>query len=52
MRSTDDEDEVKTLKNDFKTQIAEPAIHVKPDFKKNVHKINSFFDIAEVKISP
>jgi len=39
------------MKNDLKISPAIPIIHVKKDIKKNVQRINDFFNIAETKLS-
>jgi hypothetical protein len=39
------------MKSDFKIYPAIPIIHVKKDIKKNVQKINDFFNFGEIKLS-
>lgn len=44
IRSNDDESNIKPIRNEFKISPALPLIHVKPEIKKNVQRVNDFFN--------
>lgn len=51
MRSSDDDVYVKMVRGDVRVGTVVPVVHVRPEIKRNVQRINNFFSIEEPRLS-